>query len=907
MTNVLHPGQNASQTQWLINVVVNGGGQSIVAGILSNSSLGQMCTSCQGDIPAYPLQITAKENPETEIFPIETKQGSLTQYYATYEIGSVSVTGFWKDQYNATAAPVCPPSYNGYTYNNEWDYKIPTKIGAVIGFGGNTAYEPSAIRVCIYSNKVGDVYSIDTNPYQVFSTDLTFTSNGRSETLTISNANQSGTAQTSQGDVQVQWPGSLVTLNPTTYSQGEVAVNNYQSQSWVISSSTQYNTYQSDSQRTYSLLNPSNIQATNIDNSTIPNYGCTGLVPNTNPSAYNYSNQSLQSLAQCLYGTSQRDYSQTGADISALLSGGSTLGGYPATLTSYKNQNSFSISIPNYFTTNPELDLRLSGTFIGVVIPLGKPKILSIVPAQLRSGGNGTINVNVENIGGGTGSFYYSLSNCTGITSPTSSKYSIAPNNTQQINIPIIATSSNQTISDRCSVTITDYNGGGSDTAQVSVTVKPPNQCDPGSQTVEGSSICPCLNESGIWKVGIGTSCTTCQYGVITNTQGAHICAPQPQTTSIKPQVTTIPTTTISYNNTISHKDVVIVTIGSRLNEDTNYKTALSSYESLLTSEGLSYVYIELNSYNPAMDTTDWQSIKNTINRIEYLAAPEYLIILGDTNIIPMPTVYNPVPFDSNGSQPYEIPTDDPYGSLYNNNIPSIVVARVPGSSGDEIATFLQNAIKKHNSGGYNLLIVGDGLDQPFQNAFVKDDTNSFSESTTGLSCQDNTNCLYAPPYCLGLLCNQSTSLKSDISSKYGIQYYDCHGDGYGCMDYYGVYPILDTIIAWVPTLNTNPIIMTSACHDGIINSSIPLTNTLAIQMLDDGASVYIGNTKYGYGGLSPTELEYVYNTFKSGKTIGQAFLAMKKHFLANPYDYYQEGTAQELQLYGDPTINYGG
>jgi hypothetical protein len=259
------------------------------------------------------------------------------------------------------------------------------------------------------------------------------------------------------------------------------------------------------------------------------------------------------------------------------------------------------------------------------------------------------------------------------------------------------------------------------------------------------------------------------------------------------------------------------------------------------------------------------------------------------------------------------IPTDDPYGSLYNNSIPSTVVARIPGTSADNIASMLNNIIEKHQATqNNNLLIVGDGINST-HDSFLQADMNSFSLDAANLACNSNTNCLYAPPNCLTHLCSNSAALNSDISTQYGIQFYVCHGDGYGCGNYYMLYPNQDySVISTtdVPNLQTLPIIILEACYDGAIYGypSEYYTNLigetpLAIEMLDKGATAYIGNTKEGYGGITPTEEEYIYNDLKSGKTIGQAFLSMKQYYLTHPYDSYYQGTAQELQLYGDPTL----
>jgi hypothetical protein len=353
------------------------------------------------------------------------------------------------------------------------------------------------------------------------------------------------------------------------------------------------------------------------------------------------------------------------------------------------------------------------------------------------------------------------------------------------------------------------------------------------------------------------------------------------------------------------------VTIGSKLTENSNYKTELANYENLLSSRGLSYLYVELDSYDTKLNVNDWQAVKIDINRLEYQTNSTYLVILGNVNILPMPSVYSSVSFDENNNvNSYNIPTDDPYGSLTNNNAPTIVVARIPGSNADQIANFLSNAIKRHTNSNYNLLISADGLTGPYD-IFMRDDASILSNSTTGLSCANNPNCLYSPQYCISSLCSYSSAFQADISS-YGVQIYVCHGNGYVCTDRNGEYLILD---GNTPHLNQTPVVMTStACFDGIINYSSFGTEPLALQTMDNGAAAYMGNTKEGWGGYapfegySPSETGYIYNQFKSGKTIGQAFLNMKEHYLSSySSDAYWFGTAHEIQLYGDPTMSING
>ena len=205
--------------------------------------------------------------------------------------------------------------------------------------------------------------------------------------------------------------------------------------------------------------------------------------------------------------------------------------------------------------------------------------------------------------------------------------------------------------------------------------------------------------------------------------------------------------------------------------------------------------------------------------------------------------------------------------------------------------------------------MMGLGLND-VHDSFIKSDTNMFSLDTTGVSCSPNNNCFYAPPNCLQSssgYCTNSSSMETAISSVYGIQYYNCHGDGNTCEDYYGNLTLISG--STLPKLNTSPIIFVGGCYDATLTPIPDYTNPLsppllAGQALLNGAAIYIGNTKWGYGYLTPTEQIYIYNQFKSGETIGQSFLSMKQKFLNNPHDPYQEGTAHELQLYGDPTMS---
>ena len=501
LANILHPGQSASQTQWLITVVLNGGGQSLVG------SLGNSTINYQGFTSAYPLQLSGSTNPEQAFYQIyNTNPTPIYSYSAQSEIGSLStllgvVTG-------ATAAPNCPQSmqsgsYTG-TYVSEKDFDTQGWLyGATI-----------IDRVCIYQNIVGYEALISGTPNIQSSSTLLLTANGKQELLNISYSQQSATSP--DGLVQANWVGSLVTGNAAPGGNLYVAISNPQQNTWNVQSASSYTAYSTGLSSTQSQLSPATYTPTSIPST------CFSIAQNiTTLTPTNVGNCLLNNIVAPEFATNNQ-YAQT------LLSSGVQIGNSQTQYTSnYNDQSAFVVTLNNNFVNNQEVTLRINGAFIGVVIPEGTPKIISATSSPFNSGNNGTIIVNVENVGTAQGSFYTSLSNCSGITTTSSTKYAVSPGQTQQINVPIYTSGATQTINEQCTVTVTDYNGGGSSSSIVNVQAKPANQCNPNTSLVEGDYICPCTNVNGVYQTATGNQCTSCPYGVIQN-NGAYSCASKP-------------------------------------------------------------------------------------------------------------------------------------------------------------------------------------------------------------------------------------------------------------------------------------------------------------------------------------------------------------------------------------------
>lgn len=436
LTNILHPGQNASQTQWLVQLSLNGGGQSL-AGVLSNSTI-----NYQGYTSIYPLQISGSTNPETAFYLINSaNQNPIYTYSTQVQIGSVTSYIIYV---SVIPAPQCNPSPT-----TEWDISLTQ---GWFGLGSPVIVS----RVCIYQKEVASETQISSTPNIQFSSHFLLLANGRQENLNLSYNQQSATS--SDGLVQANWIGSLVTGNAAPDGSQYVAINNQQSGSWSIQSSHTYQNWGQTNQNVQTLLTLLQYTQSNLPSA------CAGIKQNAN-------NTYISDIATCLNNVAQTDFSQNNQYANNLLSSNISIGGTNPQLTSYQGQTAFSVPLNNYFVTNPVVVLRFSGSFLGVVIPLGKPKILSATSQPFYSGTNGTMSIQVENIGTSEGAFYPSLSNCNGVTMQTSPNYAVQAGQTQLINMPIYSTGINQNLTQQCTVTVTDYNGGSSDSVQVGVTI----------------------------------------------------------------------------------------------------------------------------------------------------------------------------------------------------------------------------------------------------------------------------------------------------------------------------------------------------------------------------------------------------------------------------------------------------
>ena len=538
LSNILHPGQSASQTQWIVTASLNGGGQSLVS-TFTNSTI-----NYQGYTSIYPLQIQATTNPEQAFYMVNNNQPTQIYKFASL-IENGTASNFLGGLQSGTNAPACPSSFNGGTYYGEEDFEL-TSAGIT---SAHVTYVSA--RICLYDYLIGTEASISSSPNTQFSSQFVLQANNQQETLNISNVG-SQSATSSDGKVQINWVGSLVTGNAAPDGSQYVAISNPNSNVWSLQTLNTYQTYSASAQSATNIKNQGPYDVVEGGNNELPT-SCSTL-------PVNFATSYILEVADCLNNTVQNQFTSVNQQAADLSNGGSTIGGLSSHATTYQNQPAFLVTLPSYFTTiNPLVTMRISGSFIGVVIPEGTPKILSATSSQFNSGGNGTIKIEVENIGNSEGSFYPSVSNCTGVTTQSQPNYAVNAGQQQEIDVPIFSTGANVNITEQCTVTITDANGGGSSTAHVTVSMKPANQCTAGQLVVQGDSICSCTNVNGVYQVGTGNACQTCQYGVVYS-NGAPKCAssPAPAVNSTNSTSISLPSGNSSQIASLIVNDVVV-------------------------------------------------------------------------------------------------------------------------------------------------------------------------------------------------------------------------------------------------------------------------------------------------------------------------------------------------------------
>lgn len=865
-SSVITKSTNPSTVYWIINTQFNGGGQAIAGTIdpdtVKNFMNGKVYTK-------QPLSIAVTSNDEQVFYEVTNEAISVYHYkLQTFDAPQSCPLGIC---YIYDNPPPCPNGTN-------WDILL-----------GKSLFQYAKKRYCITKEQAG-IKGVYNNPFIGFNAKIRLTVGSIFKEKIICSGATSGCdgSSVSFDDVAVAtWSGSLVTGESPPNQDNFVAIKKLASNRWQIARKSTFESYQ-----------PKEFDA----------------------------DQKLNTVKNTLEGTSDVAKGDTEINnaISPVNQASDTLLNEDTSFTSSpftKDDNTGKVTITlKRSLTSPNVVFRIRADWIGIVIPTGQPKILSVTANKFGSGETGTISVQVQNIGETAGTFSAMLQNCEPFiqsTTTQTSRKTLQPQDIDTITIYVSGGAISEDISKTCSVKIYDVNEPSIETtSNLTLTLEKAKICVPNKMFADGNTIKRCNNDGTMVEI-----VEECKYGVLSDGKGGFVCSPSPEEKS-KNECNTNLDCEEGYScseirmcqpSKEIKTDVLIVT-SSKLKSNDDYNKVLREYRETILKEGLTSFYILIDSQKvqdlfniqPA-NSADWKSVKNVLDKILDKTHAKYLFILGGVDIIPMPSLYIGC-FDS---EPYYEPyinTDDLYGDANLDKIPEIAIGRIPTSKGaknsDIIVKALNAAINIHNVGGYyssDSLFITDSCGTP-PSCMAIDDTNKIINSLIGGDCSSTQTCYKSPPYCSDIKCGKKDELKNLF--KHNFIWIAEHGSGYSFASHAldGWYELVSGSNIYFLNIEKNPLILTDACHGGLIDSEELVGKLTSLAFLSNGASVYIGNTNYGLFGASPRVMsEFIQNS--KDNTIGDGMLKMKNDNIKNkPYE-CSLAVTYEIQLYGDPTI----
>lgn len=446
--------QNQSQAEWKIYAVFSGLKQNISA-VLNQSAINYTDSSGTTSTSQNPLLINWTANPELATYPLNLSLAKpVYTLSSNITLGSVSQMGLYS---NATAAPACHPNQL-YT---EWDFQVTVKQNYF-----QSSRNVVVGRVCFYNDPEGYSYALPKNSINQLSSSLILTSGIRQENL-ILNYN-STYARSSDGLVQASWPASHVySIATPPNGSGYVAINDTSNNQWYIHNNATYSKWYKQYYSFAQNFIPKQILFYSPTNIGILSNNCNVV------STSNLTNNSVNRAVQCMNSTAVIYYSLANTYAMQLLSSSQNVSGYPASEAPYRGSPAVVVSLPSEFILQPKLDLNLSGAFLGIATPAGKPAIISVSSTSLNSLGIGSVISQIENVGNSPALFSISIANCPGIFTPSGISYQLSQGEGEEISTAIVSSNSSQIINQQCTVIVTDISGWGSASAPVTITSGP--------------------------------------------------------------------------------------------------------------------------------------------------------------------------------------------------------------------------------------------------------------------------------------------------------------------------------------------------------------------------------------------------------------------------------------------------
>jgi hypothetical protein len=312
----------------------------------------------------------------------------------------------------------------------------------------------------------------------------------------------------------------------------------------------------------------------------------------------------------------------------------------------------------------------------------------------------------------------------------------------------------------------------------------------------------------------------------------------------------------------------------------------------------------------PVKDPTDPEQFKNAIDSLFNHYKPDYVMLLGATDIIPHCRFRIPIPDDDDTFIPSDVPyaCETPFSRNAGDFIaPGRVLGRLPDITGvndpSYLITLIQNSInwKPLKSSAY----------KNYFSLSVKWWKKSTQTSLMNIF-QDNKKLELAPP-------TEGPFTKTDLSPM--MHFFNCHG-GLRTSEFYGQpnensnsFPVCMESNMLDKKISYGTVTAAECCYGGLLYNPnrpnkihLPISNTY----LKNNAIAFVGSTTAAYGPSdSQGGADYITQYFliaiqKGGASTGRSFLEAQQRFVEKgdvKMDPTDLKTIIQFLLLGDPSI----
>ena len=344
----------------------------------------------------------------------------------------------------------------------------------------------------------------------------------------------------------------------------------------------------------------------------------------------------------------------------------------------------------------------------------------------------------------------------------------------------------------------------------------------------------------------------------------------------------------------------IILTNTASLSDADAFTSALSEYRNYKAKNGVAYHLLDLDHQMVSkISSVDVEEITALLCKVYDVAVPDYLMIVGDTTVIPNANWYN-VCDDGDETVPSDLAyvtldTSSPFDGMSYDFVNITQVGRIPAKAENnfsEAVAYFKNTMnfslyESVNAFAYSALVWERTSEAEF--AHLEPELITSPEYTSNPSARG------------------SLTLLNKLSSDYNLICFNLHGSD-GSHEWYGqeggFYP--EAFDKGLLPDNRGYVLMTEACY-----GARPLASeSIVVNALMNRCIAFVGSSRIAYGMAngSLSCADVIASEFTEGvadgMTVGASFLASLQALASRGYmDEEEIKTLAEFALYGDPSV----